>query len=625
MQHAATVVSGDLEVRRQYTARLGRLVVVLNSEYTLYESDRGSGVFDRFAPLGIEPPDAAPTLLAFGSGNITGERAYLIVYVDENNDAMSNPFAPDTPVAVVASGQQVRLTFNDNPTNPLVTHRRIYRNDSDGGTTFYLVATVPLADAFYEDNITDAQIRGTLTTVERDNDVPGTGEYDFCISIKNYIFLFGKQHFIFSKPGSATAFPLRNRTPIENGTGGRIRVASPVGDILVDYKDSVVYEHRWDSMPHGLTGDGFAKTMTTDRGCLNEAALVNMRGVHYVQDRWGIYQTRGSTEENDLGVPLEGIMARINWNVSDKFSSVRTENAAYWFIALDGDIECRNALVLNLQSIRAGGPPKWHLHRYPVGIRHATRFRTRGDTAKKYGMEWETLAAFITPSGHTGYLAAGYRDFVNGEMTGEGSVTAVGSTTTFVDDAVGRVFETTNANAQNINVIGAPLRFLLPWGDAWEREFIVTGVDAGTGTVTYTPATPAAVPTGTEYVIGGIRGHIATPLVDFGDADAVKTLKAALIEYQPQGIVRELSYAFEFDRKGRRLGIRAFSESDRDMAANAASATVELGGPIEQGRLGVKSLGAPSEGFRYAQLFLMFDGIDHAHVVDAVTLELRGG
>jgi hypothetical protein len=620
------LVDDDLEIRRQSAARLGRLCVVMNAEKTLFERVPDSGNFDAVAPLGLAAPNAEPTLATNGAGNVNGTRAYMVTFYDSINDHESNPAEETAPVAFPATNNKIRVTFADTNwwDNERYTHRRVYRNDADNGSTFYRIATVPINEPFYDDDDTDATIRNA-DTVELDNDVPETGEYDFCFAHKNYIFLLGDQFFIFSKPGNASAFPFRNKTPIERGGQGRIRLATPIGDILVFYKDGAVYELHYDSMPHGLSGDGFGKIMSLERGCVNESCVANVRGVQYVMDRWGIYQSRGGMEEQYISLPLAGLWPRINWAQRDKFWAAHDDQAAYFAVALDGDTECRHCFVLNLNSLRAGSIPRWHLHRYEFGMRHGIRARLGGEAGgneESLGQAWRTVVAFLTEFGQVGILATGWRDLVEPWLNAEGMVTAAADTTHFEDDT--KVFSRT-VLGKTASVLGAYVKFDPPDGailtGAYDIAYRIVGVSGDV--VEFTPALPSAVAIGTRYVIGGWDAHTRSALMEFGDPLGVKSSPGVILEHNAPAIARTIDYTVELDRRGRRMPVRNVDESDHEHDAYDPRVREIIGGTPAECRLGTSRLGFPSIGFHSAQIVLGVRGVDNAVRFEAQTVEIH--
>lgn len=622
----STVLGASTTIKRQHTARLADEIVVMPAYKSLTDaSGNGDADYDTFDDLGFDTPDAAPSVATNGAGNVDGTRGYLITFYDSERGAESNPYDPDNPATVVASNNAIQLTFQH--TNEDANSRwdkiRVYRNDSDNGTTYYLLGTADVGDATYDDDATDASIR-TADSIELNNDKPAAGVYDFCLAHKGRMFLIGQHDFIFSKTNKPWSYPTENRAKVERGRHGIMRLATPIGDILVHYKDDATYELHYDKDPHGITGDGYGKTMTTERGCLNDRTAINFRGTHYVLDYRGIYQSRGGTEENNISLPLEGVWNRINWAQKDKFGGVLERDRAIWTVALDGESECRYGLVLDLQSIMAGGKPKWYVSEYAFGIRDMCRMRMDGSaTPVQFGMEWQTISTFVTEYGQVGYLVAGYTDLVDPQLDAEGTVT--GGSTTTLEDSNG-TFSRTNEAGDTVDVKGAYITFPTlpdadkPGSEDWSQKYRITGV-SGT-TLTVSPNFPSAPPTGATYHIGGIpNARLETPLMSFGSPHIGKQMGNLIVEHQPGGDTFEIGYGFKLDRRGISRPTDTRDEGYYRTVANEELAYMEFGGTLaNDGRLGVQKYGGAARNFHYAQLIIDASGPNRPAIINAHTL-----
>lgn len=627
-QIAQTVLGASALVARQTTARLRDEWVIMPAYKSLTDATGGGAAEpDTFDDLGFDTPDAAPTVATNGAGNVDGTRGYLVTFYDSDRDAESNPYDPDNPQTVVASNNAIRLTFQDTNSgdNSRWTHRRVYRNDSDSGSTYYYVGQVAIATGTFDDDNTDATIRAN-DTIQLDNDKPEADTYTFCLAHKGYMFLVGGQFFIWSKLNKAHAYPTRNKTAVERGRHGALRLCSPVGDILIFLKDNATYELHFDSDPHGITGDGYGKTMTTERGVVNERCDVNVRGTHYILAFEGIYQTRGGTSENNISMPLEGVWNRINWAQKDKFCGVALKDRAVWFVALDGDTECRYGLVLDLQSIRAGGRPKWYITEYAFGIRDVSLCKwDDAATPVQFGMEWQTVGTFVTEYGYTGYLVAGYTDMLDPQLTDSGTATG-GSTTTLED--TGGTFSRTNEAGDTVDARGAYVSFpSLPDADKpnsadWSQQYRITAV-SGT-TLTVSPAMPAS-PSGLDYEIGGLpNARLESPLMGFGTPWMAKRLENLIVEYQPGGSQFEIGYGFKLDRRGYSVTTHTNDEGYYRTVANETLARIEMGGTLDDdGRMGVQKYGGPQRDFRWGQVIFDASGPNKPAVIDAYTFQVK--
>lgn len=621
-------------IQRQHAARLRRVVVVLNAEDTLYESTVDSGTFDTFAgEIGIQAPNAAPTPATGAAGALTGAYSYYVQFWDNNRKVNGSESAQSSTVNPSSEKVDVDLTpITNEGSNGRVTHMDIFRN-TNGGSTYYFVARVTAATTSYTDDNTDATISAN-DSIELDNDAPETGVYKYAVTHKSRVFLVGNDDFIWSKLNNADAFPLVNRTKIERGLYGDVRIAQPVGDVLVFYKDGAIYELHFDQNPSGITGDGYGKTVNVSRGSVNDSTVVNVQGTHYVMDQKGIYQFRGGANVMRLSDPLKRYWERINWAEKDKFSAVQDEDRILFFVALDRDTECHYAFVFDLQAIYLGREPRWYgPYHFDYGIRHATRQRFNDhSTTAQFGMEWKSVASFVTEYGMLGYLVCGYRDMVDPQLTAVGTVTSA-TTTTLTDTSAS--FTRTNEASATVDVWGAYVRFLtLPDADKpgsgdWSQAYRITTVNSATQ-ITVTPAMPSAPPAGTVFVVGPIpNARFKTPLLGFGNTWAGKRAGELSLQYQPGGANFNIGYEVELDRRGAEVAGMAVDETYYSVTSGRKQHTIALGGSLDnQGRLGVKKYPMPDRHFNYAQVVLDASGVDKPAIIDAMgidILEMEGG
>jgi hypothetical protein len=341
-------------------------------------------------------------------------------------------------------------------------------------------------------------------------------------------------------------------------------------------------------------------------------------------DRWGIYQSRGGMEEQYISLPLAGFWPKINWSQRDKFWAAHDDNAAYFVVAMNGETECRHAFILNLNSIRAGSIPRWHKHRYEFGMRHGCRARLDGRTGsneESLGQSWRTVVAFLTEFGQVGMLATGWRDMVEPWLDAEGVVTGAADTTHFQD--TGAVFSRT-VQGRTVNVVGAYVKFAPPAGailtGAYDIAYRIVGVSSDI--IEFTPALPSAVAVGASYVIGGWDAFSRTSLMDFGKPMGMKSAAGMVLEHNAPAVACEIDYSVELDRRGRRMPVRAVSESDHAHIAYDPLVRETIGGTPRESRLGVSELGFPSGGFYTAQVVLGVRGVDKPVRFDAINVEL---
>ena len=633
---ATTTITTTVEIAKAYVDRLQRVCLVAPYMKSITESTYEDGSFDTFNDAGIVAPDAAPSGATI-SGALTGAYAYYIQFWDNNRSVAGSESAQSTTVN--PSGQGIRVTNNatNNAANSRVTHWDIYRNQN-GASTYYFVARAAIGSSTYDDTSTDATI-GANDTLELDNDPPAVETYGLVHTHKNYMFLAGPHNgiggtaydddFTWSKVANADAFPLVNRTKIERGKYGHIRGMASIGDVLVFYKDSAIYELHFDTNPSGTTGDGYGKTVNTERGALNQRCVVNVQGTHYVLDTKGIYQFRGGTDMVRLSEPLRGILDRINWDEREKFSGVQDDDRVIWFVALDRDTECKYGLVLDLNSIYLGRQPRWYIYEFDFGVRDAQRVQFANDAnVVQFGMEFKPVAAFMTEYGYVGYINAGYRDLVAPQLSATGTVTS--STTTTVTDS-NATFTRTNDASVTEDVQGAYLRFITwptadkPGSADWSQAYRITTVNSATQ-VTVTPAMPSSPPAGAAYVIGAIpNARIKTPLLGFGAPQLGKTAKEAMIEWLPGGSNFTIGVEYELDRRGAEVSDVTASETMYSSTTGTPQVAVNMGGTLDnQGKMGARAVPCPARGFQYMQLILDASGVDKPAIINAIGIELLG-
>lgn len=633
-------------ISRQYVQRLARVGAVVPAMYSIIESTVDNGDFDTFDTLGLASPDNAPGV-STTTGSLTGTYAYYVTFYDNDRGVEGDESAQSGSVSPSGQGVSLDLTQITNEASvPRATHFRIYRN-LNGGSTYFFVAQVTVATTSYTDNNSDASISAN-DTLQLDNTPPSTDTYGLCLAHKGYMFLAGPYNplggtaydddFTWSKLNNPDAYPLVNRSKVERGLHGYIRAIGATGDSLLIFKSSAIYELRFQTDPSGTTGDGSARTMNTERGAINQRCVATDQGTLYVMDRRGIYAYRGGQQVIEMAMPLKGLWKRINWAQEQKFCAVVSEEAIYFFVALDGQSECHYAFVLDKTAIYAERGPRWFLHKYDHGIRDVVAIETHDETAAtEFGFEFSPFAVFITEYGYTGALGVGYRDMVDPQLDAECIVVNTGSNTTTLvltdPDGNAPVLSRTNEASSTSNVVGCYLHFPTepdadrPTSSDWSQAYRITALSTTTSTndtVTVTPSMPAAPPDGTAVVIGAIpdaRYH--SPVMGFGSALKGKRAGTVQLEYQPLGVTGALGVGVKLDRRG----IEAITETDDESNYSSTNGgtfkQIEMGGEVDDsGGYGVANASVTTRGHRYMQLVFDGSGVDKPFTIDSVTIEL---
>lgn len=142
-------------------------------------------------PVGIDPPETAPTIAAGDAGGLTGDYYALVTFVNEYG-AESNAGPASTKLTVSAK----KINWSSIPTGPAgTTERNLYRTKA-GGTAYYLAATIAnnTATTYTGDNVPDSKLIDPLPT---DNDVPP--ECSIVYEHKNYMMYAAGNKLYFSK------------------------------------------------------------------------------------------------------------------------------------------------------------------------------------------------------------------------------------------------------------------------------------------------------------------------------------------------------------------------------------------------------------------------------------------
>lgn len=632
--------ANTVEVSKQTADRLGRVVTIFPACLSIHESTHLSGTFNTFETAGLPPPDNAASPATGGAGNLTGAYAYYVTHYDSNRDSESNPSAQSSTVN--PSSEQVDIdltTITNEAANSRITHFRIYRN-LNGGSVYYFVAEVTVATTSYTDDSTDATIQANDTLL-LDNDAPAVETYGACLEQKGYMFLYGahspatsqyEDDFTWSKVNNADQYPLLNRTKIEPGRYGRLVAAANVGDTLLFYKERAIYQLTFNQDPSGIYGDGFGKTVNTQRGALNKRCVANAMGTHFVMDRLGIYVTTGGTAFREIGSKLKHYWARINWAEKEWFTGVVDVDKVVFFVALDGDEECKYAFVLDLGAYWARSEANWYVYKFDLGIRDACPWMLGTQAgAVDNGMQNTPIVAILTEYGYTGYLGGGYRDMVDPQLTAQGTTTSTGTTTTFVQSTA--TWQRTNDAGHTVNVVGSYVRFINPGADKpgsadWSQAYRITGY-SGTGpTLTFTPAAPANVPSGTVYVIGAIPDAVMhSPVYGFDNPHRSKRIGNVVVEHEPGGTEHVVNMKVSLDRRATYLTRFTRDVSQLSSTDRLHGLDMKLGGAAEDGgRVGVQVEPPPGRSFKYMQIVLsgnIYGGhaIDNPAVIDALVID----
>lgn len=646
-QTAVVLETNTVEVAKQSAARLANVIVQMPASKSITEGTHLSGTFNTFNDAGIPVPNGAAVFSDGGAGVMSGDRAGYLVFRDSNRDSIGNPSAISNTLTITSRDIDIDLTNVTNETaNSRVTHIDIYVNLSTGGAIYYYATTVTVATTSTTIDVSDATLQAN-DTLELDNDAPVVETYGAVVEHKSRLFMYGahatvnasafravgsstyQDDYIWSKPNNADQYPLLNRTKVQPGAYGRLTCVQPTGDALIFYKERAISELHFDQDPSGVFGDGYAKLVNTHRGALNSRTVANVQGTHFVMDRLGIYAFSGGTAYRELATRLKHYWDRINWARSGWFSCAVDLHAVYFFVALDGDTECKHAFVLDLQAWYSGANANWHVYKFDHGIRDCCSWTIGGGAAAEdVGLQWTPVVAVLTEYGYTGYMNAGYRDWVDPLLTASGTATG-GTTTTLVDS--GATFSRTNAASSTVSVLGAYVRFINPNADRpgsadWSGPYRISGL-SGT-TITFTPAAPANVASGMSYVIGAIPDAVLkSPQYGFDMPHHGKHAARIALEFQPGGTEYACGLMVATDRRAPALTRLTNEQAQYTSTDRQQGVRPKLGGALSDGgRVGVHAEPFGGRGFRYAEIILTGNiegghALDCPAVIDAILID----
>lgn len=252
--------------------------------------------------LGIPTPTTAPTVAAVVVG--TDEtRAYVYTFVS----AYGEEGPPSPPTLAVGNVGQWDITAMPttvpDAASRNITQKKIYRTitGSSGATTFFFVATIPLASSSYADN-------ESSDTVASNNLLESTGFIEppadlegFVVMPNGYLVGWAKRRLVFSEPFRPHAWP----AAYELGTEFDIVGLGVFGSTLVIATESQPY------FGQGVTPASFTtQKLDAVEPCLSRRGIVStLFGVYYPSIN-GLAMANGS----GVQVITKDILTKEEWH-----------------------------------------------------------------------------------------------------------------------------------------------------------------------------------------------------------------------------------------------------------------------------------------------------------------------
>jgi hypothetical protein len=517
----AVDVSTTNVARKDTVAVLDGVAVVAPEMRTIRESGAVN-------VLGIPKPANAPTAAAGAAGNPDGAYIYKVTFKDSTKGYFGE--GSDTFSITVASQKVViDLTpITNEADHSEVDILQIWRSLA-GGTILFLVdeIAIPLA-ASYTDDASDASIsvNDTLPVAEQAYKFLSADTFGWVVRTKDRLMFGGSRNYYENhttrnqcawtpvEPNSGIPFveavPDENYGTFENG-GKHLRGGTMLGDVFVVFEDDEIWNWVWIDNPDTQVGNGSLAPMGIGRGTVAFKTIVNADGDVWSMDMQGFFNYRGGQSITDVTEPIVEEFKRINWNERAQFHGAYDDKRIYFFVALDADTECKHVFVLDRKSVQASKGIRWWLYKLPQGVRDSC-VDTLGDSNENedFNLSGRKVVRIITPAGYEGMILEGvYTDMVHPEITKEGDI----------DSASAQVM---TMAAGTFKVDNATLAGVFVEFDHPSTPEPLEIASSTATTFTLKTALSAALPAGTTFKLGLIKGHWTSGQLDAGGPEAMK-------------------------------------------------------------------------------------------------------
>lgn len=458
--------------------------------------------------LGTDKPTTAPTLTAGAAGALTGTYEGYGVWWDSVMDHESSP--SDTSSQVTLTNQQRHWAKPGGAPGVAYDFWRIYcRRVDTNELNFFLTATVPIASASVDEEISDTA-RRDIGPRPNENDKPA-GQFAILEQWKGFgvACRLNSDEFEVSKQGDLQSWHPKDRFPIQRGAGEPITTIKSYGEEVLIQKATQSWRLVGDRLPFNI------RPVHSDYGNVSQESSVEIDNLYFGWDREkGPYATDLSNWRELSDDRLTEFMDTVTRSALNQIRCGHDKNnkIVFWSIPVNGSTRTRTILPYNYQ-LDTWLPPMT-------------------------GLEWAAFTAFTNPS--TGRLAVYAGDhwgrvfemFQGGRegvpstpaTTLRGAPTAASATT--LTDA-GATFYTTGAG-----LAGLPIAVRSPAGEwQWRRIGSNTPTVITLDTVNDAPFTTVPVPgAGWLYLIGGIEWFWYTPVHDLGNPFDEKTYEHLYLE-----------------------------------------------------------------------------------------------
>lgn len=463
----------------------------------------GTTVYD----LGFVKPTAATNMSAVapsGAG-VSGTFEAYYVYYDSVMDHESSPSPVTATTVLVTQARRHTKPTGSPATN--VTHWRAYVRRTDTNEfNFFRAATVAIATASFDEELTDTARRDAGTGPYSSDNDPPPGAFAILATCKSGYgigVLSDDDSFYVSKLGDLESWNPRHKFPVNRGDGEAITSVLQFGTDTLVHKGHASWRLDGKAIPFTIT------QLHSKWGNVSQESGLEVDGKFYGWDREnGPYVTDTVNWESLVYGRVVNLLAQVNRLYLSDIRAVYDEAAHVikWAVPILGS--ARKRMILKFHTgLQVWLPP---------------------DT----GLEYGSLCTFTTVDGTLGVymgdywgrifqLGYGLREGVSPTSTGTTAVgpVAVSSATSSTVTCSTAAFYTGGSG-----LAGLPVAVVSASG-AWQWRRIESNTATAITLDTTNDNAWTTTPDSTYFVIvGGLRWYWTTPWLDFGIPDLEKKM-----------------------------------------------------------------------------------------------------
>lgn len=307
--------------------------------------------------LGLAAPAAAPGAADQGTGSFTGTYTYCVRWMRLATGEFS---APSDIVTFTASGggEFIRITWTD-PSLDGADRAQIFRSKTGTVGPMYLIATVDITTALYDDATADTAIDITLILPARP--APGGGStvpvFDFVESYLGRLWGIFEEKLYWSEANFPWLIPATNFVLVQPNDRDTMTAIRQVAGVLYLFKKRHTYVVSNIEAEAGIAGQGqlLLPTITmvdSATGAASEDAIVTAENrLYFLSGEGKIYELSGGAA-TEIGPKLENtLLSLFTKRLADVSAGYDEINRKVWFtVTTDEDVHNNRGIVLDLAS-----------------------------------------------------------------------------------------------------------------------------------------------------------------------------------------------------------------------------------------------------------------------------------